>query len=124
MGSAERRREIMKLLCRRRHETIENMAFEFGVSERTIRRDIEILSLREPIYTQSGRYGGGVYVTENYSIDRLYMSEEEENILRKLKKMAENHEKCILAGTEMLIFNRLIDEYSKPKPRNLKGQYK
>lgn len=86
MGSAERRREIMKLLCRRRHETIENMAFEFGVSERTIRRDIEILSLSEPIYTQSGRYGGGVYVTENYSIDRLYMSEEEENILRKLKK--------------------------------------
>jgi len=124
VGSAERRREIMKLLCRRRHETIENMAFEFGVSERTIRRDIEILSLSEPIYTQSGRYGGGVYVTENYSIDRLYMSEEEENILRKLKKMAENHEKCVLSGTEMLIFNRLIDEYSKPKPRNLKGQYK
>lgn len=63
-GRAERRSEIMKLLCRRRSETIRNLAFEFEVSERTIRRDIEILSLNEPIYTQVGRYGGGVYVEE------------------------------------------------------------
>ena len=54
----------MKLLCRRRSETIRNLAFEFEVSERTIRRDIDILSLNEPIYTQVGRYGGGVYVEE------------------------------------------------------------
>ena len=67
-GTAERRSEIMKLLCRRRSETIRNLAFEFEVSERTIRRDIEILSLNEPIYTQVGRYGGGVYVEEGYPL--------------------------------------------------------
>ena len=42
--TAERRSEIMKILCRRRSETVKNLAFELGVSERTIRRDIEILS--------------------------------------------------------------------------------
>ncbi len=65
MIASERRREIMKLLNRRRYEKIENIAFEFGVSERTVRRDIEILSLNEPIYTQPGRYGGGVYIVKN-----------------------------------------------------------
>ena len=69
-GTAERRSEIMKLLCRRRSETIRNLAFEFEVSERTIRRDIEILSLNEPIYTQVGRYGGGVYVEEGYAFSQ------------------------------------------------------
>lgn len=39
MGTAERRTEIMRVLCRRRHETISNLADEFGVSTRTILRD-------------------------------------------------------------------------------------
>lgn len=60
MGTAERRREMMKILCRRRYETIGKLASEFGVSMRTIQRDIEALSLTEPIYTKAGKYGGGV----------------------------------------------------------------
>ena len=54
MGTAERRYEIMKILCRRRYETIRNLASEFGVSMRTVQRDIEALSRTEPIYTQLG----------------------------------------------------------------------
>ena len=50
----------MDLLCQRRRETISNLAAELGVSERTIRRDIEMLTLRYPIETVCGRYGGGV----------------------------------------------------------------
>ncbi|MBE5922691.1 MAG: DeoR family transcriptional regulator [Lachnospiraceae bacterium] len=66
MGTAERRNEILRILCRRRHETIDNLASEFGVSYRTIRRDIEILSLTEPIITRYGRYAGGVYIMDGY----------------------------------------------------------
>ena len=80
MGTAERRKEIMKILCRRKHETVKNLAFEFGVSERTIRRDIEILSLTEPIYTQTGRYSGGVYVVEDYLMYQIHMTEKESEI--------------------------------------------
>ena len=43
MGTAERRTEIMRTLCRRRHETISDLADEFGVSTRTISRDTEVL---------------------------------------------------------------------------------
>lgn len=66
MSSSERRSEILKKLCMRKHDTVANLAFEFQVSERTIRRDIEALSLEAPIYTQTGRYGGGVYILDDY----------------------------------------------------------
>lgn len=56
MGAAERRMAILKYLCRKRHATIEELAIELGVSMRTIRRDISIISLSEPIYTKAGRY--------------------------------------------------------------------
>lgn len=44
MSPSERRSEILHLLCKRRHETAINLAVEFGVSERTIRADLVILS--------------------------------------------------------------------------------
>lgn len=90
MGTAERRKEIMRILCRRRHETISNLVQGFGVSERTIARDIDALSASEPIYTQAGRYGGGVYVTDNYSMERMYMSEEELSVLHKLLVLSDS----------------------------------
>ncbi len=112
-GTAERRCEIMKILCRRRSETVRNLAFELEVSERTIRRDIEILSLSEPIYTQPGRYGGGVYVDEGYSMTRMYMSEEE---LRVLHKLADTADRQTLSDGERKTLYAIISAYTKPKP--------
>ena len=66
MGAAERRQLILDLLCQRRKETIPNLAAELGVSERTIRRDIETLTLHYPIETVCGRYGGGVRMADWY----------------------------------------------------------
>ena len=62
MRPIERRAAIFDALCIRRHDTVENLASEFGVSEKTIRRDIEELSCSYPIETVRGRYGGGVKV--------------------------------------------------------------
>lgn len=115
MGTAERRTAILKTLCRRGHDTVQNLAAEFGVSERTIRRDIEVLSYTEPIYTQPGRYGGGVYVVAGYSIDRMYMSEEEVSILRKFCDAAENHIVCIITPHELQVAKKVILIYTKPK---------
>lgn len=114
MGTSERRNAIMRILCRRRHETVSNMASEFGVSERTIRRDIEILSLSEPIYTQSGRYGGGIYVTENYNIDRMYFTDQEAVVFVKLLKYI--NEKCSndFSNEDIETINSIANEYIKP----------
>ena len=122
VGIAERRKEILKKICRRKHDTISNLAFEFGVSERTIRRDIEILSLTEPIYTQTGRYGGGVYITDDYSIDRMYMSNEELNVLHKIFSFAVNSEKCVLNSEELKTLERIVSDYTKPTEFSKKGK--
>lgn len=115
MGTAERRNAILKVLCRRRYETVGNLAAEFEVSERTIRRDIEILSYTEPIYTQSGRHAGGVYVVDGYHTDRMYMSEEEIAILQKLKDEANKSNSCLLLPGEEKTLERMIRVYTKPK---------
>lgn len=115
MGTSERRNAILKALCRRRYETIANLAAEFEVSERTIRRDIEILSYTEPIYTQTGRHAGGVYVVEGYSMDRMYMTEEEIAILQKLKTTASAHSPLFLLPGEEKTLERMIQNYTKPK---------
>lgn len=113
MGTAERRSGILKLLCSRRYETIENLAFEFGVSERTIRRDIEALSISEPIYTQTGRYYGGVYVMEDYHMERMYMNDRELNVLKKLF-IAADRDDSILTHDEKNTLASIISLYSKP----------
>lgn len=114
MGTAERRYSIMKILCRRRHENIRNLSEEFGVSERTIRRDIEALSYTEPIYTQKGRYHGGVYIVDGYYIDRMYMSDEEIMVLLKVYQFANDQQICALKPNEIAILKKVIDSYTKP----------
>lgn len=121
MEASERRAAMLKLLCRHRHETIKNLAYEFGVSERTVRRDIEVLSYSEPIYTQPGKYGGGVYVTENYQMDRMYFRETERNVLYRLLDCIEHKKICDLTEEETVIFRNLISTYTKPAvPHNHK----
>lgn len=114
MGTSERRNEIMKILCRRRYETISNLANEFGVSRRTILRDIECLSITEPIYTQCGRYGGGVYIMDDYTLANMYMSEKELNVLNKLASFAESKTKCNLEDREYDLLKKIISQYTKP----------
>ena len=114
MGTSERRRELMKTLCKRRHETIRNLASEFGVSMRTIQRDIETLSRTEPLYTQCGKHGGGVYVVEGYSMDRMYMKDSELDLLQKLY-IAADEQSSLLTDSEKGLLRSLILQYSKPK---------
>ena len=121
MGTAERRYEIMKILCRRRYETIRNLASEFGVSMRTVQRDIEVLSGTEPIYTQFGKYGGGVYVVEGYSMDRMYMKNSELDVLQKLYIAADKYED-LLTTDEKNLLKSLISQYSKPNTKKRKDQ--
>jgi predicted DNA-binding transcriptional regulator YafY len=117
LETAERRIAILKLICRRRFETIANLAYEFDVSERTIRRDIEFLMRTEPIYTQPGRYGGGVYAMDTYTMDRMYFREDELNVVLKLFESAEKKEVCELNSNEKRVLEKLINDYKKPSKK-------
>ena len=112
MGVAERRTKILKILSRRRYETIGNLSRELGVSERTIRRDILVLSLSEPIYTQSGRYGGGVYMLDSRYIYQFDLEKEELELLNKLCERAESSEAYRLTAYEIEMLKKIIKKHS------------
>lgn len=112
MGPAERRYAILKKLCRQRYEKISALAEEFQVSERTIRRDIEIMSATEPIYTQSGR-NGGVFVLGNYSIDHVYMNNDEIALLKRIASLQDTTS-GLFSQAEKLLLHSIIRTYEKP----------
>ena len=88
------------------------LAEEFGVCERTIRRDIDDLSGEAgiPIYTQSGKYGG-VYIDAEYTMDRMYMTESEIELLYKIKNLVYNS----LCEKENTTFDYILKCYKKPQ---------
>lgn len=102
MTAAERRQAILELLCQRRHETRENLAFEFGVSKRTIEYDVLELSLSYPVYTTQGN-GGGIHVVDEFKLDRPRMNGKQTALLQKIL--------LSLSGEDAEIMQQIINTY-------------
>lgn len=83
MTVSERRLAIIETLALRKKETCENLAFELGVSIRTIYYDIDALTPYYPIQVQRGK-GGGVYVDKEFKIDRRYLTDEQSYTLEEI----------------------------------------
>lgn len=114
MSASDRQLKILKILYRRKHETISNIANELGVCERTIMRDISELSLDEPIYTLAGRYNGGVYIDDRYSLHKIYFEEKERMLIEKIVTDIEKNTYCSLSIDELKQLKKLLADYSKP----------
>ena len=106
MSVSERRAEIIEILCRRRYDTRSNLAFELGVSKRTIELDIAALSLEYPIYTQQGN-GGGIYVVEGFYLHKRFMSNKQVQTLIEIS--------LTLDGEHLQIVESIIRDFAKPK---------
>ena len=73
--------DIVYTLLRKKSATAAELAERFGVSKRTILRDIETLSVAGiPILTSPGK-GGGVSISSSFVLDKAPLSEEERNQL-------------------------------------------
>lgn len=69
---------ITNLLMQKDKLTAKELASRFEVSERTIYRDIETLSMNGvPIYTEQGK-NGGIFLLEGYTIEKSSFSKEEQ----------------------------------------------
>ncbi|GIW48977.1 MAG: hypothetical protein KatS3mg079_453 [Caloramator sp.] len=82
---------------------MKNLAFEFGVTERTIRNDINILSLSYPVETIRGN-GGGVRVMDGYKLNQKYLKPEQEELLRRLSLQ--------LTGNDLTIIKSIIKDFA------------
>ncbi len=79
----ERRQEMAEYLSDYRKTTVNHLAEYFCVTDRTIRRDLEVLSESIPLYTQKGG-NGGVFVDEHWYLGRRYFTEDQSNLLKRL----------------------------------------
>ena len=106
-----RQQELVRHLCRVRHDTLENLAAYFGVNERTIRRDLEELSECFPYELRRGRHGGGVYVYEGYYIDTPRFKKEETEFLSSLLSAIDEGKPITLHPEERRLFENIIKNY-------------
>ncbi len=71
--------EIIYLLLNKKSITAKELAEHFGVSQRTIYRDVDNLSLAGiPVYTEKGK-GGGISLLPDFVLNKSILSEEEQN---------------------------------------------
>lgn len=109
MTPNERRQKLLEVLCLRRHDTCDNLAHEFKVSNATIRRDIAVLMCSYPIETVCGRFGGGVRVVDGYyynykSSDRKSLTSKQIALLRKLRDQ--------LIGDDLDTLNSILVQFA------------
>jgi len=106
MNANERRMAILETLCERRQDKVSNLAFEFQVTDRTIRNDLLTLSLSYPIYTQKGN-GGGVYIMDGYHLGKKYLNDKQSALLERLAKG--------LTGEDAMVMKEILKQFTKSR---------
>ena len=81
--------EIIYLLLNKKSMTARELAERFSVSQRTIYRDVDTLSLAGiPVYTEKGK-GGGISLLPEFVLNKSLLSEQEQHeILSALKGLS------------------------------------
>lgn len=103
--------EIVYILLGKEKITAKELAERFEVSQRTIYRDIEALSIAGiPVYTEKGK-GGGIGLLPGFTLNRSLLSEQEqEDVISALQALeAVNPRKTAQALTKLsAVFNRKL----------------
>jgi len=101
--------EIIYLLLNKERVTAKELAERFGVSSRTIYRDIDTISLAGiPVYTEKGK-GGGIGLLPDFVLSKSVFSEQEQNeILSMLHGLAQ-----IQSGDSALVLQKLSAVFNK-----------
>lgn len=115
LNATERRFRLIEILLYRRHETITNLAFELGVSSKTIQRDFLEINTMIPIHTKVGRYYGGIYLMEGFFLHKTYLNEDEMLLLMKVKEYILLHTPNEFTEKDIIVLERMIKKYSIPK---------
>lgn len=107
LSAFERRLEMLFLLNKCRETTALELSYYFAVSKDTIFRDIDFLNRYAPIYTKRGMFGGIFLNDESHKNLLLYLSDDEERLLKKLSANLDNAAKYHI--------NNILNKYSKQK---------
>lgn len=105
--------EIITILLNKKTVTAASLAERFGVSQRTIYRDIDHLSASGiPVYTSKG-INGGISIMENYTVNRTIFSDADKDLilfaLNSLKATHHPEVESVLEKLGALFENRDFD---------------
>ena len=106
MSANERRAEIMRIMVARRQENMQVLAAELGVTDRTIRNDILILTAEYPLETTRGN-GGGVRIADWYHPHKNILSKDQMTVLEQLMDKADDEQKKVI--------DQMLREYGSNK---------
>ena len=114
MNAVERRERLIRILMLRGKTSIKNLASELEVSERTVMRDVDVLSTSRPISTLPGK-GGGVFIMDTYEVNLPRLQEYEITLLKKIISETELNASCSLSSLEVQALKDMITSYTKKK---------
>jgi len=105
--------EIVYILLDKKSVTAKELASEFGVSTRTIYRDIDTLSLSGiPVYTEKGK-GGGISLLSDFVLNKSILSEQEQNeiliALQGLSTIKTGNTNKVLSKVSSIFNKNVID---------------
>ena len=103
-STTDRRQMILEYLLDNKRTTRMELANRFGVSLRTVERDVIVLSCSYPIETQQGG-GGGIFIAEGYRLGMKYLTEEQVLLLEKISKG--------LTGEDLVIMKSILKTFKK-----------
>ena len=119
MNATERRERLIRILTLRGRTTVRELAIGLEVSERTILRDVDILSTNQPISAIAGR-GGGVYILDTYKDQIFYLPDLEIKLLKKILAEIDRCGSYTPTTAERKLLQEMILLYQKP----IKGKEK
>ena len=110
----ERRKRLAEILLNRRYEKTYNLAFELGVSPKTIQRDLIEINGVIPIWSKAGRYDGGIYVLGDFSTRKRHLKHNEMRVLIKIKEFIDDNPTGSFDEADALLIEMMIEKYSNP----------
>jgi len=113
LNAADRRDRLIRILIIRGRVTLSELATELEVSERTVMRDVDALSITTPIFTVVGRYGG-IYIDQHYIQNQPHLKDYELALLKKIIYEVEQTSVCSLNDEELQLLKDMVILYSAP----------
>ena len=114
MESFRRRIELMRFLCRKRHTTLTEISNHFGITTRTAQRDLIAINEYVQFYTKPGRYEGGIFVVDNFGINKFYLPDGEILLLQKILDLTDHFPSAIWLPTDSHMLLNMITKYTTP----------
>ena len=112
--TTERRKWILEAISARRHTTVKKLSQELGVSQRTVQRDIELLSLNYPIVTSTGRNGGVSFIDGYYyNASGFYITEGQRNAFNCVINLLEAALKSQVTYKELEVIKKFVEKHTK-----------